>query len=157
MRNVVYALLPVCAFSVYQFGISSLGLLIVCVGSCLFTEHIVCRMRGRTSSISDWSAVITGLLLALTLPPGFPFWMAAVAAFMGMGLGKLFFGGLGYNVMNPALIGRAFAQAAFTVPITTWTPSMAVNRFTEFIPSSLTPPFLKPTPIGDWPLRPRAD
>lgn len=150
MRNVVYALIPVCAYAVFQFGISVLALLIVCTGSCLLTEHIVCRLSGKASSTRDWSVTITGLLLALTLPPGFPLWMAAVAGIFGVGVGKMFFGGLGHNVMNPALIGRAFAQAAFTVPITTWVPAMAPGRFWEFIPSTLTLPFLRPVPITDW-------
>ena len=151
MRNVVYALLPVCAFSVYQFGISVLALLIISTGACVVTEHLISRLSNRkTSTINDWSATITGILLGLTLPPGFPLWMAAVAGFVGIAIGKMFFGGLGYNVMNPALVGRAFAQAAFTVPITTWVPYMSAGRFTQFIPSTLTPPFLKPTPIGEW-------
>jgi electron transport complex protein RnfD len=150
MRNVVYALLPVCAFSIYQFGISAMALIIVCAATCVLSEHVLCILSGRESTIHDWSAVITGILLALCLPPGFPLWMAAVASFAGIGLGKMFFGGLGFNVMNPALIGRAFAQASFTVPITTWTPYMVEGRFTEFIPSSLTLPFLKPNPVKDW-------
>ncbi len=150
MRHVVYALLPVCAYAVYQFGISALALLAVCMLVCVGTEHLFCRLAGRASTINDWSAVITGLLLALTLPPSFPLWMAAVASFFGMAVGKMFFGGLGYNVMNPALVGRAFAQAAFTVPMTTWTPALAPGRFTEFIPSTLTPPFLVPTPVDEW-------
>ena len=150
MRNVVYALLPVCAFAVWQFGISVLALMVVCTGACLLTEHLVCRFSGKPTTVGDWSVVITGLLLALTLPPGFPLWMGAVAAVFGTGVGKLLFGGLGYNVMNPALVGRAFAQAAFTVPITTWVPHGAADRFTTFIPSTLTLPFLKPVPIDDW-------
>lgn len=150
MRNVVYALLPVCGYAIFQFGISVLALILVCVGTSLFTEYAVCRLSGRTSSTRDWSVTITGILLALTLPPGFPLWMAAVAAIFGVGVGKMFFGGLGFNVMNPALIGRAFAQASFTVPITTWVPAMAPGRFWEFIPSTLTIPFLKPVPIDGW-------
>ena len=150
MRNVVYALVPVCAYAIYQFGISVLALIVVCTGACVLTEHLVCRLSGRDSSVKDWSAVITGILLALCLPPGFPLWMAVVASVAGVGLGKMFFGGLGFNVMNPALIGRAFAQASFTVPITTWTPSHAAGRFTEFIPSTLTLPFLKPLPLTEW-------
>lgn len=150
MRNVVWALLPVSAFSVFQFGISSLALLVVCTASCLITEHLICRIAQRGSTTSDWSVVITGMLLALTLPPGFPLWMAAVASFVGVAIGKAFFGGLGYNVFNPALVGRAFAQAAFTAPITTWTPYMAEGRFTEFIPTSLTLPFLRPQSLVDW-------
>ena len=150
MRNVVYALLPVCAFSIYQFGISVLALLIVCTASCVLTEHAISRLAGRPTTVSDWSAVITGILLALCLPPGFPLWMGAVAGFIGIAIGKAFFGGLGFNVMNPALVGRAFAQAAFTVPITTWTPQMVDTRFSEFIPSTLTIPFLKPVPVNEW-------
>ncbi len=150
MRNVVYALIPICLFSIYQFGISVLALIITCVLTCLATEHVICRLSGRSSSVNDWSVTITGILLALTLPPGFPLWMAAVASIAGVGIGKMFFGGLGYNVMNPALVGRAFAQAAFTAPITTWVPIMAENRFSEFIPSTLTLPFLRPAPIAEW-------
>lgn len=150
MRNVVYSLIPICGFSIYQFGISVLALILTCTLTCIATEHIVCRLSGTSSSVNDWSVTITGMLLALTLPPGFPLWMAAVASIAGVGIGKMFFGGLGYNVMNPALVGRAFAQAAFTAPITTWTPIMAENRFTEFIPSTLTLPFLRPEPIADW-------
>jgi Na+-translocating ferredoxin:NAD+ oxidoreductase subunit D len=150
MRNVVYALLPVTAFSVYQFGISVLALVFVCIGTCMAVEHLVCRLSQRPSTVNDWSVVITGLLLALTLPPGFPLWMAAVASIAGVGIGKMFFGGLGYNVMNIALVGRAFAQAAFTAPMTTWVPIMAPDRFTSFIPSTLTLPFLRPESIQPW-------
>ena len=150
MRNVVYALLPVCAWSVYQFGISALALLTVCTVVCVGTEQLFCRLADKPSTVTDWSAVITGLLLALVLPPGFPLWMAAVGSFFGMAVGKLFFGGLGFNVMNPALVGRAFVQAAFTVPMTTWVPAMAPGRFTEFIPSSLTTPFMQPASISAW-------
>lgn len=150
MRNVVYALFPVCAFSVYQFGISVFALLAVSVMTCLFTERLICRLSGKPSTTGDWSVVITGLLLALTLPPGFPLWMAAVASFVGVAIGKMLFGGLGFNVMNPALVGRAFVQAAFPASITTWSPYMSQGRFTEFIPTTLAPPFLRPSPLAEW-------
>lgn len=144
MRHVVWALLPVCAFSILQFGLSAMALILVCTAVCLATEHGFCRLAGKPTTLADWSAAITGILMGLILPPGFPLWMAAVASFFSMAVGKQFFGGLGYNVFNPALVGRAFAQAAFTVPITTWTPGMAHRRFAEFIPTTLTPPFLAP-------------
>ena len=150
MRNVVYALLPVCGYAVYAFGISVLLLLITTTLVCLLAESLFCRLANRPNSINDWSIVITGLLLALTLPPGFPLWMAAVAAFVAVGLGKALFGGLGYNVMNPALVGRAFVQAAFPVAITTWSPPFLPGRFAEFIPSTLSTPFMQPVPIDDW-------
>lgn len=150
MRNVVYALLPLCAFAVYQFGISTLALILTVLASCLLTEALFARLGGREVSINDYSAAITGILLALTLPPGFPLWMGAVAGFVAIGLGKSLFGGLGYNLFNPALVGRAFVQAAFPVAITTWTPPFAAGRFVEFIPTTLTLPFTVPADIAAW-------
>jgi electron transport complex protein RnfD len=150
MRNVVYALLPICAWSVWQFGISALLLILVTLLSCMLTESFFCRMSGRDNTVRDFSVIITGLLLALTLPPGFPLWMAAVAGFIAIGLGKSLFGGLGFNVMNPALVGRAFVQAAFPVAITTWTPSFLPGRFSEFIPSTLALPFMSPAETTAW-------
>jgi Na+-translocating ferredoxin:NAD+ oxidoreductase subunit D len=97
-----------------------------------------------------WSATITGLLLALSLPPAFPLWMGAVAGFVAIALGKALFGGIGYNVMNPALVGRAFVQAAFPVAITTWIPAFAPNRFSEFAPTTFTLPLMMPPDISLW-------
>jgi electron transport complex protein RnfD len=147
MRNVVYALLPVCIFAVYQFGISVLALIVVVLLSCLGTEHLFNRLSSSSNTLNDYSAVITALLLALTLPPGFPLWMGAVAGFVAIGLGKALFGGLGFNVLNPALVGRAFVQAAFPVAITSWTPAFLPGRFTEFIPSTLALPFMLPPSV----------
>ncbi|KRT55448.1 RnfABCDGE type electron transport complex subunit D [endosymbiont of Ridgeia piscesae] len=150
MRNVVYALLPIATWSVWQFGLSALALLLTVTLSCLLFERLFNQMRGEPSSLGDWSATITGLLLALTLPPGFPLWMGVVAAFAAIALGKALFGGLGMNVLNPALVGRAFVQAAFPVAITSWIPSLFDGRFSHFVPTTLTLPFLKPPALGDW-------
>jgi len=157
MRNVVYALLPLCAYAVWMFGISALALMIVSTTACLLTEHIGCRIAKRESSINDFSAVITGLLLALTLPPGLPLWMAALGGIVAIAPGKLVFGGLGFNVFNPALVARAFLQAAFPVAITAYTPAFALHRFTEFIPSTLAWPLMKAAPLADWIARVRVD
>ncbi len=150
MRNVVYALLPLAAYAIYQFGISALALMIVIVLSCTSTEHLFCKLSDKKTTIGDASAIITGLLLAMTLPPGFPLWMGAIAGFVAIAMGKTLFGGIGFNVFNPALVGRAFIQAAFPVSITTWTPALATNRFFEFIPSSLALPFMKPVSTSEW-------
>ncbi len=157
MRNVVYALLPICAWSVYAFGISAFLLILTTTVSAMFTEHLFCRLSGRESSLGDFSVIISGILLGLTLPPGFPLWMGMVGAFVGVGLGKSLFGGLGFNVMNPALVGRAFVQAAFPVAITTWTPAFAPGRFLELIPSTLTVPFMQPPDTGAWSLERAVD
>ncbi|MDM8544968.1 RnfABCDGE type electron transport complex subunit D [Candidatus Venteria ishoeyi] len=150
MRNVTYALMPLVAFAVFQFGISALALIVTVVTATLLTESLFAKLSGRENTIFDSSAAITGLLLALTLPPGFPLWMGAVAGFIAIALGKTLFGGIGFNLFNPALIGRAFVQAAFPVAITTWSPAFAPGRFVEFIPSTLTMPLMRPADLTPW-------
>ena len=150
MRNVVYALLPVVGAGVLAFGVSVLLLVIVTTLACLLTEHLFCRLARKPSTLGDCSAAITGILLALTLPPGFPLWMGAVGGFTAIALGKALFGGLGFNVFNPALVGRAFLQAAFPVAITTWTPPGVPGRFAHCIPSTLAWPFLAPASVVEY-------
>ncbi len=156
MRNVVFALLPVAAFAIYAFGLTALILLTVSTLSCVLAEHLLCIATKKESTIGDWSAVITGLLYGLTLPPGLPLWMVASGGFVAIGLGKFMFGGLGSNMFNPALIGRAVLQAAFPVAMTTWVPAFTADRFDMILASSLTFPFATPefqaitsaTPLG---------
>ncbi len=150
MLHVVLSLLPICAFSVWQYGLSALALLLVVTATCLATERLLNRASGQASTLNDWSATITGILLALTLPPAFPLWMGAVAGFVAIAIGKALFGGLGNNVFNPALVGRAFVQAAFPVAITTWVPAFSAQRFVEFVPTTLTAPLMMPPALGDW-------
>ena len=148
MRHVVYAMMPIAVFAVYAFGLDALLLLIVSVISCVLTEHLLCRWSKKQSTISDWSAVITGLLLGLTLPPSFPLWMTFCGGVIAIALGKFVFGGLGYNVFNPALVGRAVLQAAFPVSMTTWTPAFVGDRFADVSASILALPFMSPVVDG---------
>lgn len=150
MRNVVYALLPLCGYAVYQFGLSALALILVVTITCMATEQLFNHLSSRANTLTDASAIITGLLLALTLPPGFPLWMGAVAGFVAIALGKALFGGLGCNLFNPALVGRAFVQAAFPTAISSWTPAFFSGRFSQFVPSSLALPFTHPVDVGGW-------
>lgn len=150
MFNVMAALLPIVGFACFAFGVSALSLVAATTVSCVVTEYAVCRLSKRESTLGDYSVVITGMLLALTLPPGMPLWMAVVGGVVAVVVGKALFGGLGYNVFNPALVGRAFLQAAFPTAITTWSPPFTAGRFTSFIPSTLTIPFTTPDPIGAW-------
>lgn len=150
MRNVVFSLLPVCAFFVYQYGISAAASILVVTVACLLTERLFVRLGRQAGDLSDYSATITGVLLGLTLPPGFPLWMGFVAGFTAIALGKALFGGIGFNVFNPALVGRAFVQAAFPAAIATYTPSFLPGRFTEFIPSSLAWPLMAPADTAAW-------
>ena len=145
MRNVVWALLPVAAFAVYSFGLAALFTLVVAVLSCVGTEHVLCRLSARPSTVRDWSVTITGLLYGLTLPPALPLWMVACGGIIGVAMAKTLFGGLGYNAFNPALVGRAFLQAAFPAAMTSWTPAFAVERFTTIPSSTFTIPFAAPS------------
>ena len=147
MANVVYAMLPICAFAVFSYGASALLLLMTCTAACVLAEHIIAKASGQPTPIGDYSAAVTGILLALTLPPGFPLWMGALGGVVSIVLGKTLFGGLGCNVFNPALVGRAFLQASFPVAITTWTPPYMDGRFVQGIPSSFTLPFLEPISV----------
>ncbi len=158
MFNVVVALLPVTAFAVYAFGLAALLVLSTATVTCLLTERVACRLSGRASSLGDWSVAITGLLYGLTLPPGLPLWMVVVGGVVAVALGKALFGGLGCNPFNPALVGRAFLQAAFPVAMTTWSPAFTSDRFTALGSSTLTLPFTRPlydavtsaTPLALW-------
>ena len=143
MFNVVLALLPVCAFAVYAFGLSALLVLLTALLSCVVTEHLLCRLSGQQTTVGDWSVVITGLLYGLILPPSLPLWMVAAGGVIGVGVGKFLFGGLGYNTFNPALIGRAILQAAFPAAMTTW-PESPSNPFTSLHSSTLAWPLTKP-------------
>jgi electron transport complex protein RnfD len=122
MWSVVASLVPVVGAAVFWFGPSALLVIASATAGALATE----RLFGPGGALRDGSATITGLLLGLTLPAGLPLWMAFVGGAFGIGFGKLVFGGLGQNVFNPALIGRAFLQAAFPVAMTTW-PARAAS------------------------------
>lgn len=142
MRNVIWALIPVCAFAVYAFGLAAGFTLLTALAACVGTEAFL--NRGRPSTVADGSVWITGLLYGLTLPPALPLWMTAVGGIIGVAMGKFLFGGLGQNAFNPALVGRAFLQAAFPVAMTSWTAPLDPGRFTSLPGSLLAPPFGSP-------------
>jgi Na+-translocating ferredoxin:NAD+ oxidoreductase subunit D len=116
MWNVTASLVPVVAAAAWYFGVSALLQVAVAALAALAAE----RGFGRGGTLGDGSALITGLLLGLSIPAGFPLWMTALGGGFAIVFGKAVWGGLGYNVFNPALVGRAFLQAAFPVAITTW-------------------------------------
>lgn len=144
MRQVIYALLPATLFSVYIFGSAAILVLLTGLLSCVGTEWLACRLSKQVNTLRDYSAVVTGLIYALTLPPNLPLWMVALGGVVSIGLGKILFGGLGHTVFNPALVGRAFLQAAFPSALTTWLPPLAPQRFTQLPDSTLTWPFAHP-------------
>ncbi|WP_202708585.1 RnfABCDGE type electron transport complex subunit D [Sporosalibacterium faouarense] len=120
MITVVIALLPATIAGIYYFGFKSLIILLTTITSSLITEVIFQKVRNRTISLKDGSGLVTGLLLGLTLPPTLPIWIAIVGGVVSIGLGKMVFGGLGQNIFNPALVGRAFLLITFPVKMTEW-------------------------------------
>jgi Na+-translocating ferredoxin:NAD+ oxidoreductase subunit D len=128
MYAVVYALLPALFVSVYFFGTGALIVTGISIFSCLAFEYLIQRYVMKTRhSISDGSALVTGLLLAFNLPSNLPWWIIVIGALVSIGVGKLSFGGLGNNIFNPALVGRVFLFISFPVQMTSW-PIPVVSR-----------------------------
>ena len=121
MRDVVIALLPSVIVSILFYGWSSVILLAVSVVTCILVEYLVTRyLMKAPSTIGDWSAAVTGVLLALNLPPACPWWVAVFGAIFAIGVVKMTFGGLGQNLFNPAIAARVFLLVSFPVAMTNW-------------------------------------
>ncbi len=114
MLTVVIALLPAAGFGIYNFGLDALILILVTVASTVLTEFVFEKICKRKVTIGDYSAVVTGLLLAMNLPASAPWWIGAVGGVFAILVVKMLFGGLGQNFMNPALGGRCFLLISFT-------------------------------------------
>lgn len=122
MYGVLIALLPAFLVSLLFFGLGALLVTATSVLSCVFFEWAICKfiMKQETTPITDGSAVITGVLLAFNVPSNLPLWIVVIGALFAIGVVKLSFGGLGCNLFNPALAGRAFLLLSFPVQMTTW-------------------------------------
>jgi len=142
MWSVVASLVPVLAAAIYYFGPSALLVVGAATAGCVLTE----RVLGHRGSLGDGSAAITGLLLGLTLPPGLPMWMALLGGFFAIAFGKLLFGGLGQNIFNPALLGRAFLQAAFPEDLTTW--PVPTETWAQLRGDNFALPFMSADPVA---------
>ena len=114
MQYVVIALLPAAAFGIYNFGIHALLLIVTTVATTVLSEYIYDRCMKKKNSVGDFSAVVTGLLLALNLPPKAPLWIGIIGGLFAIIVVKMLFGGLGQNFMNPALGARCFLLISFT-------------------------------------------
>ncbi len=121
MGDVLIALVPAMIAAFYFFGLQAVMVVAVCVLSCVLSEALCQKAMNRTSTIKDLSAVVTGLLLAFNLPPTVPLWLAAVGGVFAIIVEKQFFGGIGQNIVNPALAARAVLLASWPVSMTTWT------------------------------------
>jgi len=143
MRDVVIALLPAVIVSVLFYGWSELLVLGVSVASCVLLEFLITKylLKG-TCTIGDWSAVITGVLLALNLPATTPWWVVFIGAVVAIGVAKMTFGGIGQNLFNPAIAGRVFLLISFPTYMTDWTKPAG------FIGNALADGYTGATPLG---------
>ena len=154
MYEVLLAVTPVAAASVWFFGVAAL---LVMLASCLgvvITEWLFMTDRKGLGSLKDGSGLLTGILLAMTLPPSIPLWMAFLGGVVSIALGKAIWGGLGQNIFNPALVGRAFLQSAFPVVMTTWAEpgaglaAMRSSTFAVPLAQAATDVTTAATPLG---------
>lgn len=129
MREVLYALVPGTLIMIWFFGWGMLSNLVLSIGFAILFEAIMLKMRQRPIKpfISDYSAVVTAWLLALTMPPFAPWWLLAVAIFFAIVIAKHLYGGLGYNPFNPAMIGYAVALISFPVEMVQWPTPTAMS------------------------------
>lgn len=145
MGEVLLATLPVVAAAAWFFGVAALLVVAATASGALLTERALQPSSERFGSLLDGSGLLTGVLLALTLPPSIPLWMAFLGGAIAIALGKAIWGGLGANLFNPALVGRAFLQSAFPGSLTSW-QAPGGDFFT--LPSgTFAAPFLKATDV----------
>ena len=135
MLDVIIALLPALAWSVYCFGWKALLLIAVSVVSCVFWEWGYRKLLKKPQSIGDLSAVVTGILLSFVCPVDLPWWAVIIGAFFSIVVVKQLYGGIGCNFLNPALAGRAFLLASYATAMTTW----AIPRIRPDVTSAATP------------------
>jgi electron transport complex protein RnfD len=152
MWDVVIALVPAMLASIYFFRLDALRLIGVCVATCMLTEWGCRKLMKRANTLSDWSAVVTGILLAFNLPPSLPTWMAVAGSVFAIAIVKQVFGGLGYNPFNPALAARAFMLISFTGAMTTWSksswPTLLKEEWIDTMTAASRDALTTATPLG---------
>jgi len=146
MRDVVIALVPATLYSVYIFRVNALITILLAIITAVATEAVIQKIRKKPITISDWSAVITGLLLAFNLPASVPWWIPVIGAIFAIAIVKHAFGGLGQNFMNPALAARAFLVASWPVEMTSWI-SPGVDAVSAATPLTLWGDKMQPSMI----------
>jgi electron transport complex protein RnfD len=121
MYRVVYALIPALIWSVFVFGPDALRVTLIAIVACLAFEFLIQKYLMKIKpSVTDGSALVTGILMAFNVPSNLPWWIIIIGSLAAIGIGKLSFGGLGSNIFNPALVGRVFLLISFPVQMTSW-------------------------------------
>lgn len=153
MYRVAYAMIPALAWSVFVFGLDALRVTLIAVAACLAFEWLIQKYIVKiTPTITDGSALITGILLAFNVPANLPWWIVIIGSLAAIGIGKLSFGGLGNNIFNPALVGRVFMLISFPVQMTSWPVNSrsGTDAVTAATPLSIIKEGIKNgTPISD--------
>lgn len=127
MIKVVIALLPALIAGGILLGYRAILISLVCVAACVLFEYLYCKLAKKRNTVSDCSAIVTGLLLAFSLPPSIPVWMAVIGSFVAIVVVKQLFGGIGQNFANPAVTARIVLMLSFTQYMTNWTSSGMVT------------------------------
>ena len=137
MYRVVYAMIPALLWSFFVFGAGALRITLIAIAACLAFEYAIQKYLLKVKpSVTDGSALVTGILMAFNVPSDLPWWIILIGALAAIGIGKLSFGGLGNNIFNPALVGRVFLLISFPVQMTSWpvTVQSAVDGLTAATP-----------------------
>ena len=145
MRDVVIALCPALLVSIYVFGARALIMTAVCAAACVIFEGGTRKLLNRPQTIGDWSAVVTGVILAFNLPVTLPIWMAIIGCFVAIVVVKQLFGGLGENFANPAIVGRIVLFIGFATPMTNW---RVTERMSSVIQNASADGVTGATPLG---------
>lgn len=153
MYNVILALIPALIASFLFFGVGSLVVTLASVVSCVFFEWSITKylLKRDRSTISDGSAVLTGLLLAFNLPSNLPLYIIVIGSLVAIGVGKMTFGGLGNNPFNPALVGRVFLLVSFPAKMTTWPVTGQLTAYADAVTGATPLALIKQGAIDQLP------
>src|SRR4030042_4830968 len=147
MIDVIIGLIPAIAAAGYYFRVHALILISTCVIACVGAEWLCNLIRRKPNSLDDFSAVVTGIILGLSLPPKLPIWTAVIGSVFAIGIGKMVFGGLGSNIFNPAMGGRTFLTVSFGVLMTSWTaPATLDAKMSKIAPENAADTRTQATP-----------
>jgi len=148
MIDVIIALVPAMIAACYYFRSRAVIILATCIVSALVTEWACNLVRKKPNSLGDFSAIVTGIILGLSLPPAIPFWAAIIGSAFAIAIGKMVFGGLGANVFNPAMVARAFLTASFGAMMTTYTVPAPIEQAMPNISAANTTAVTQATPLA---------
>lgn len=137
MRDVLIGLTPAALMGIYVFGLNALVIMVLSIASAMFFEYLYQKLVKKPITVTDLSAAVTGLLLAMNMPASAPYWMPIVGSAFAIIIAKQLFGGLGQNFINPALAARAFLLASYPTAMTTWPAPTGVDAVTVATPLAL--------------------